>query len=174
MSAIVDFYLGRAPDYRGRRLADIWRWDHDRLEETHDYIQVLFPSVEPSRFNARAPLLDEATIAAFRGSEELRRNLATSLDVMLRFYGLARDPATGRVVRGPAFAERAANWLTPCDHNFLRITRILKSLVALGLPDHARAFFDCLADIYTTHAAEIGPETFAFWKAAVAEAGSPT
>jgi Opioid growth factor receptor (OGFr) conserved region len=168
MSSIVDFYRGAAPDYLGRSLEDIWRWNHHRLEETHNYIQVLFPNQEPSRFNLNAPLLDQATIAAFRQDEKLRGNLATSLDVMLRFYGLEYQPQTGQVVKEPNFAERGRNWLTPYNHNYLRITRILKCLVALGLADRARAFFACLQELYAEYDDDIGPDTFGFWKEAVA------
>src|SRR5207245_1453230 len=97
MSAIVDFYRGDQPDYQGRKLHDIWQWDNDRLESVHDFIQVLFPNQEPSRVNPDAPLLDQVTIDAFQQDEELRRNLARSLDRMLRFYGLAYEPESGRV-----------------------------------------------------------------------------
>jgi hypothetical protein len=167
MSSIVDFYRGAKPDYLGRSLRDIWRWGHQRLELTHNYIQVLFPNQEPSHFNLNAPLLDQATIAAFRQEVQLRNNLATSLDVLLRFYGLEHQPQTGQVVKGPNFAERGRNWLTPYNHNYLRITRILKCLVALGLADRARAFLACLKELYSEYGDEIGPETLGFWEKAV-------
>ena len=168
MSAIVDFYRGDQPDYQGRKLSDIWEWSNDRLESVHDFIQVLFPNQEPSRVNPEAPLLDQAAIDAFRRDEKLRQNLARSLDLMLRFYGLAYEPKTGQVVKARDFAERAPNWLTPHNHNHLRITRILKCLVALGLPERARAFCACLEEIYAERKDVIGQEAFAFWKAAVA------
>src|SRR5579864_4023505 len=112
-SSIVAFYRGEAPDYLNRRLQDIWGWDNDRLEEVHDYIQVLFPNREPSMFNARAPLLDDETVAAFRSDPRLRENLVLSLARMLRFYGLRFDAGTGQVVRADDFSERAANWINP-------------------------------------------------------------
>jgi hypothetical protein len=166
MSAIVDFYRGEKPDYHGRMLRDIWTWDEDRLENSHNYIQVLFPNREQSRFAANAPLLDQATIDEFLRDERLRKNLATSFDVMLRFYGLEYDPASGVVRRRDNFADRARNWISLNDHNYLRITRILKCLIALGLPDHARAFFACLKQIDSERHDQIGRETFDFWKRA--------
>jgi hypothetical protein len=168
MTPIVEFYLGTRPDFRGRWLADIWRLDDTRLEMLHNYIQVLFPTREESLFNAWAPVLDDATITAFRQDERLRHNLATSFERMLRFFGLASDPQSGKVVRAADFAQQARNWIDPYNHNYRRITRILKSLTDLGLPDRARAFLGCLEDIYAGHAEDIGEETLAYWRNAVA------
>lgn len=137
---LVAFYRGEAPDYKGRTLQEIWCWDDDRLEERHDYVQVLFPLPERSAFNALAPLLDEATIACFRTDETIRANLLQSFRVMLRFYGFRVDEKTGEVLEAASFRERAPEWLFPEDHNHLRITRILKCLTLCGLQDQAAAF----------------------------------
>jgi hypothetical protein len=167
MTPIVEFYLGNRPDYRGRWLHDIWRWDDTRLEMMHNYIQVLFPTREESLFNAWAPVLDDATVAAFRQDARLRNNLATSFERMLRFYGLASDPQSGKVVRADDFAQQARNWIDPYNHNYRRITRILTCLAELGLADRARAFLACLEDIYTRHGEDIGAESLAYWRNAV-------
>ena len=34
---IILFYLGLSPDHKGRKIEEIWEWDHDRLEYTHNY-----------------------------------------------------------------------------------------------------------------------------------------
>src|SRR5207248_62155 len=102
-------------------------WNDVRLEMFHDYIQVLFPLREQSFFNWNAPLLDDATIAAFRADEALRANLARAFERMLLFYGLHYS-ATGKVLRTDEFALKARHWLFPGDHNYRRITRILTSL----------------------------------------------
>ena len=168
VTAIVSFYLHAQPDYLGRWLRDIWQWDNGRLEEIHDFIQVLFPNRELSQVNARASLLDQATIAAFLQNESLRENLATSLDVMLRFYGLEYDAKTSSVVKSGDFPERSRNWIHPCNHNYLRITRILKCLTELGLSERARAFLDCLEAINADQPRQIGLETLGYWRRAVA------
>jgi Opioid growth factor receptor (OGFr) conserved region len=163
MSRIVPFYLGEIPDDYGRNIEDLWAFDHADLEEVHDYVQRLFPSRQPSQFE-EAPLLDEDTIRAFHDNSELRWRLLVSLDLMLRFYGLRREG--GEVVEADDFAARAANWLTPFNHNFLRITRILLCLRALGLPEWGRAFFRRLEAIYQRHRTTIGERSFRFWQAA--------
>lgn len=159
------FYSGTASDDRGRRLEEIWRFSHDELEDIHDYIQWLFPLTERSAFNPGAPVLDEPTIKRFRTDETLHRNVERSLDVMLDFYGFARHG--DRIVQSPAFTERAANWLTPGNHNFLRLTRILKSLTLLGLAPRARELLDRLEQLYATHGRVIGERTMSFWREAV-------
>jgi hypothetical protein len=167
VSSIVDFYRGLVPDYRGRWLQDIWQWDHDRLEYSHSYIQVLFPNREPSMVQPWAPVVDDLTAAAFREDPALRGALDRSLDLMLAFYGLARDEVSGAIVRAGTFAERARNWLRPYNHNHLRLTRILHSLTELALPERARALLDCLTDICRQWPDVIGGETYAYWHDAV-------
>ena len=162
---VLDFYIGRGKDAAGRRLEDIWRFSNEDLEENHDYIQWLFPLTDRSAFNPRAPILDEATIDRFRADESLRRNLERSLEVMLDFYGL--ELAGDRIGRASNFAERSANWLTSFNHNFLRLTRILKALTLLGLGVRAGQLFECLEDIYSTHGRVIGERTMSFWRRAV-------
>ena len=162
---LVAFHRGEGADDEGRRLADIWRYSDDELEAVHDYIQWLFPLTEPSAFNPSAPVLDAATIERMRSDETIRSNVERSLDVMLGFYGLARDG--DRIVRGANFAERARNWLAGPNHNFLRLTRILKSLVLLGFGAEARALLACLEEVHDSHGPIIGNRTMAFWRRAV-------
>lgn len=169
---LVNFYAGLAPDDMGRFLRDIHVWSDTRLEHTHDYIQWLFPLTERSGVNPHAPILNAETIRAFRSRPELRKNLRTSFVRMLVFYGFTlQEVSPVRVVPASAFADRSAVWLTPSNHNHLRITRILKSLKLLGLKEEAAAFFACLEEIYkkesATAAPRISAETFRFWRSAV-------
>jgi hypothetical protein len=168
-SRIVAFYSGEAPDDRGRSLADLQSQSLDQLEYNHDYIQWLFPLPERSSANPAAPLLSAADVRAFADSAELRDSLLRSLSVMLRFYGLELfEPSSGVEIRpGDTFAHRSQVWLTPYNHNFLRLTRMLRSLTLLGCGEHADALFQCLEGIYRGQHAVIGPETFRYWKTAL-------
>jgi hypothetical protein len=165
---LVAFYQQRAADHQGRTLAPIWDFDDDVLEATHDYIQVLFPLPEPSQFNHRAPLLDDAVLAVFRSDAVIQGNLQRSLDRMLAFYGFERDGAA--IVEGPRFHERSNDWLVYGDHNHLRITRILRCLTLCGLREEAAAFLAALAIVRETHPDDIAPASFDFWTRAVATA----
>lgn len=167
MSAIVNFYSGTGRDGSGRTLDEILRWPDHQLEAVHDYIQWLFPLPEPSGANPWAPVLTPQDIAAFHASEPMRTRLHEAFTRMLRFYGLVEENA---IERRPAFAVHARNWLTPGNHNHLRITRILRCLRVLGLEAEAQAFWEFLRCLYDDESAAgrntITGRTFAFWERA--------
>jgi hypothetical protein len=168
---IVSFYSGGRDD-RGRTLEEIRGWPDERLEAVHDFIQWMFPTVQPSGVNPSAPLIVPHTVEAFEGDPALRDRLRASLDRMLAFYGLRRSVDAGGGTRieidEARFAARAMNWLHPNNHNHLRLTRIMDSLSALGLPEEARALRRCLVtDVYEGPGREqVTPRTYMFWLAA--------
>ncbi len=166
MSRLLDFYRGTTTDSEGRMLTEVWNWSDDDLEAVHDFIQWLFPLPEPSRFNPDAPLLTTEDIAAFQGDALLRSNLARSFERFLAFLGLAVQK-DGRVIEGPAFASHRGNaWDFP-NHNWLRITRVLRSLTLLGLEERARAFYAWLEAAYRSGKFPIPADTFRYWTEAV-------
>lgn len=165
---IVAFYEQTLPDDRGRFLEDILQFPDARLESVHDFIQWLFPLREPSGANSDAPRLDDAAIEQFRMRADLRDNLVRALDRMLAFYGFARDG--DRIVKSDDFT-RHAHWITPGNHNHLRLTRMLKSLTVLGNQSLARSLYECLLSVYDDERRSgrdgITPQTFTFWEDAV-------
>jgi hypothetical protein len=166
MSRLINFYRGTAPDSEGRMLQEIWAWSDEELEAVHDFIQWLFPLPEPSRFNPEAPLLTPADITAFTKEPLLRDNLRRSFERILSFLGLywAED---GSVQEGPNFTARAPDvWLAP-NHNWLRITRILRSLTLLGLEAEAKALYERLKTLSSGRNLPITTETFRYWTEAV-------
>jgi hypothetical protein len=96
---------------------------------------------------------------------------------LVNFYGFAVH-LDGRVTvtRSPDFAVKASGWLSPSNHNHLRITRILRCLHVLGLEVEAKALFDCLSDIYEDELRKpmpaISDETMEYWREAAAQAGT--
>jgi len=88
--------------------------------------------------------------------------LIKSLEVMLAFYGFTRGKS-GDIQIGANFSEKAKNWLNLGNHNYRRITRILKSLSLHGLNADAKGFFQALQKVYDKHADQIGEEAFGKW-----------
>lgn len=166
-NAIVAFYTGQRPDHRGRMLAEIQRWDLAQLEDVHDFIQWLFPLPEPSPVNPAAPTLDRATIEEFQRRPDLQASLLASFKTMLAFYGFELASETPpEIRRARNFAARSSNWLSPNNHNHLRITRILRSLRLLGLEPQAQAFFKVLDAVYKEMPSKITATSHAFWQRA--------
>jgi hypothetical protein len=163
---IAGFFGGQLPDGERRYLRELQNWPDERLESVHDFIQWMFPLLEPSPVNPEAPVLDEETIALFHARPELREALRASWLRMLDFYGL--ELSDGQVRRAASFAAKSPTWLHPNSHNHLRISRILKCLRLLGLEEEACAFFDCLVDIYASERRKPRPgiteRTFEFWQ----------
>ncbi len=166
---LIPFYLGEQRDIEGRTIQEIWAWDFEELECVHDYIQWLFPLPEQSSFNPDAPIVTAEIIQAFQTEPRLRRNLLRSSALMLNFYGLQSQEVRGNitVTRSGAYPNRKQEWICLFDHNYLRITRILKCLMTLGLEQYAQAFYDCLTQIYREERDRIGSETFKYWTDAV-------
>ena len=90
-SAIVRFYdpAIQAKDALGRTHEQILAWSNEKLEHSHNYIQMLFPLPEGSPFNWSAPIIDYETMKAFRARSELRQSLRESFERMMTFYGFA-------------------------------------------------------------------------------------
>ena len=171
-SKLIGFYSGLISDNRGRRLADIHAWGFVELENTHDYIQWLFPLRKHSHVNLSAPVLDTVVIAAFRSRQDLRDAFVRSLETMLRFYGFKLEGSGDEpeVRCSEQFEARVTNWMTAGNHNHLRITRILACTRTIGFSRHAVAFFRALQEVYWSEAQArshgISEESFSFWKSA--------
>ncbi|KAL7837222.1 hypothetical protein SRHO_G00269330 [Serrasalmus rhombeus] len=135
------FYQNKIPsrpdDLYIRDFHQYWFRDYKKLENTHSYIQWLFP-IQEQGVNHCAHVLTQKEIKFFRKDGELKRRLLKSYTLMLDFYGIKLlDENTGKVGHAENWSERFEN-LNRKTHNNLRITRILKSLGILGF-EHYQA-----------------------------------
>ena len=70
------------------------------------------------------------------------------------------------ITRAPNFPARTAIWLTPNNHNYLRITRIIKCLHRFGMQEYGRAFFQIMQNIAQNEGQGIiGEGTMRYWRA---------
>jgi len=150
VSDLLDFYSEKGTDFNGRSLSSILAYTDEDLEHIHDYIQWLFPLPEPSRFVLHAPILRPKDIHKFKSNPVLRSNMQRSWYRMSRFYSGDRQ------------------WISFRNHNFMRITRILKSLSLCGLNEDAELFLVWLKGL-PAHNLEVIGFSMSFWEAAVAE-----
>jgi len=157
MSLLIDFYLGKEPNPDGYMIEDILvNWTDEQLEECHSHIQWLFPLDEPSQYNPDAPIMTAEDIAAFRDQPELRSCAYATFLRMMGFYGMTAYGKEVHIVD----EDRVKEWALEFNHNFLRITRILKSMRLMGRPEYSEALWDVLDEI---NSSAFTKDTWIFW-----------
>nr|XP_020641497.1 opioid growth factor receptor-like protein 1 isoform X2 [Pogona vitticeps] len=107
-----------------------WKGDYEKLEHNHTYIQWLFPLREQG-LNFYAKELTTYEIEEFKKTKEAIRRFLLAYKMMLEFFGIKLTDKNGNVARASNWQERFQH-LNESQHNYLRITRILKSLGELG------------------------------------------
>lgn len=128
-------------------------WSDEDWEQEHDFIQWLFPLKDASNYNPDAPVLSESAILWFRSDPLLQQRLRQSFQRWLGFCGLGY--VENHVVQ---MKPRPEVWDWP-NHNWLRVTRVLKSLTLLGLQNEANDFHRFLYSMKE----RVGPETWGYW-----------
>lgn len=104
---------------------------YDELEARHGFIQWLFPIRDSGGVNYHAQRLMPEEIQVIR--REHQNDVWKNVDLMLDFYGMAvKDRRTHAIGRTDNYRARYDNLLRS-GHNYLRITRILKSCSEFGL-----------------------------------------
>lgn len=141
-------------------------FNENYLESHHSYIQWLFPTDEASMFNASAPVLDAEQINQFQTRTDLRYKLFGAFEKMANFYGFIIDQNM-QVVPRQKITPGNTHWLFRGDHNYLRMTRILKCLRLCGLTHFANRFFEALTEVYSKYPEYIGENTYGYWQRAV-------
>jgi hypothetical protein len=147
--SIFDFLSGTGRDASGRCLDEILAFSDEELESRHDYIQWLFPLDAPSRAVPGSPVLDGTDAAAIRASHACQANLRRAVERMRHFY------------------EANDHWLVPFDHNHLRITRIIRSLVLLVGRPEAKEFYDHIMSRVEAAGRPVANSSVAFWRNAL-------
>eukprot|EP00397_Hematodinium_sp_SG-2012_P033459 GEMP01035752.1.p1 GENE.GEMP01035752.1~~GEMP01035752.1.p1 ORF type:complete len:258 (+),score=34.72 GEMP01035752.1:179-952(+) len=141
-----DFFKNKIPSVPDGALIDdihiIWSSQYSKLEKHHGYIQWLFPLREPG-LNAEQQVLTLREAETIKNDPACQRRLLKSYDMMLTFYGMKKVDDAGSIERTDDWKARFAN-LVRHPHNFLRVTRILKSLGELGLEKLKKPWVDFL------------------------------
>ncbi|KAK3554221.1 hypothetical protein QTP70_020188 [Hemibagrus guttatus] len=132
------FYLNKIPlvpdGIYVEEILTKWKGDYDKLEHNHTYIQWLFPLREQG-LNFYAHELTQDEIKDFQSTPEAKRRFVLAYAIMLDFFGIKLLDKNGNVARAPNWKDRFQH-LNESQHNYLRITRILKSLGELGFESY--------------------------------------
>ncbi|CCG84637.1 protein of unknown function [Taphrina deformans PYCC 5710] len=130
----LDFYNDKIPmrpdNVTISQVHSSWFGQYDTLESRHGFIQWLFP-IREHGVNPQASPLTAYEVSQI--TDTMRNRMRKSLDLMLDFYGMQIvDGETLQLGRTDRYRDRYENLLTS-THNYLRISRILKSLSEFGL-----------------------------------------
>ena len=143
---ILAFLEGYGKDDSGRCVDKVLALGDDDLEHIHDFIQWLFPLPEPSRAQPSSPILSADEIQAIRVSSAAQSNLHSATRRMTDFY-LHND-----------------HWLREIDHNHLRISRIIRSLVLLHSKEAAQGFLSVIEGRVEASGNPVNSESRDYWK----------
>ena len=139
------FLKGLEPNANGHLIEDIWGFSDREINANHDFIQTLFPLDEPNNWSLNKLYLED--------SKEIEK---------IRF-----DPiAVGNILKSKEwfleFLKRNDSWQYFHNHNQLRITRIIKSLILLVSREEAHLFYEEILSSLS-HDAKIPDVSFEYW-----------
>ena len=120
----------------------------DRAEQTHDYVQWLFPLDEPSGSVQGAPVLSDLDIDEIKKSPAAQAYLIKASEWFFQFL------------------NRNQRWVAKYDHKQLRITRAIRSLRLLVGDIEADNFRQSIFDYLGEDVDLIGEKAKSFWKGA--------
>ena len=144
----VNFLTNNEPDFKNRFLKDIWNFSDEDIEYTHDFIQLLFPLNEKSSAISNGIYLDSnEAILSIKANKLATENIVKSSKWFLSF--LARN----------------SHWKRKHDHNYLRITRIIKSLRLLVSDQEANKFYESFMQLVDENLkSKINLTTLTYWE----------
>lgn len=142
LSPLSSFYLEDGLEKLDATFAEVLAWDDETLEDKHTYIQWLFPLNVKSETVLFSPVLTQDEIGLFVTNKKIQQNINDAFSRMLDFYGFTLLSEKIEIDY-----NHQKEWLTPNNHNFLRLSRIMNSLKILGQGHKAQQLFDALKEI---------------------------
>jgi hypothetical protein len=127
-------------------LRDLWSLDDDQMEHSHDVIQWMFPSDVPSTHHSHAPVLTDEQVYTMWRDPIIRDSIKSSASRYVQFL-MATLP----------------NWLHVMDHNYLRITRVLRCLWIMRMGDEFLRWRDMCDKMYQGFPERIPEKTYHYW-----------
>ena len=157
---LLRFFLDEEDVCIPYRHEEIVRFTDDEIERYHDFIQWIFPTSQPSRFNGEAPTIDEHFVSMFHGNQCVLQNYCKSCRRYLHYMDFdCNGDGNIRVYHGDRPFYRLPY------HNFLRMTRMLQSLRETGHPQCSANLFAQMIDIlHSTPNHHIDDTTIAYWQ----------
>lgn len=159
MSFYISFYQNKTKNPDGLFLNDILNYTDKQLEDKHNFIQYLFPLESKSKYNPKAPIIDQKFILEAQHNPEIKKNIVRSFGRMMDFYGFHTKTKPLHLED----REEKKQWLTKGNHNFLRLTRIIDFLFLVKMDLLAYILFEQLCKL-KKKSDVIDSKTFGIWQ----------
>ena len=143
-----EFLKNNETDIYHRYISEIWSFNDEQIETTHNFIQFLFPSTQPSKnsFN-KIYINSDDLLYELKSDKKVRESIMYSSNWYF------------------SFLERNQHWQTYYDHNHLRISRVIESLNVIVSNRQANRFYKQVLDICLEEL--INDETKLIWKSKI-------
>lgn len=156
---LLRFFLNEEDTRIPHRHEDIVNFTDDGIEMYHNFIQWIFPTSQPSRFNGNAPTIDGHFAAMLHGNQCALQNYCKSCRRYLHYMDFDCN-GDGNIC---IYYGDKPFYRLPY-HNFLRMTRMLQSLCETGHPQcSANLFAQMMTILRTTPDHPISDTTIAYW-----------
>lgn len=126
MSEIIAFLQLTYTNQSDKDFNQILAMDNEELEYTHDWVQWLFPLLEPSLAVPDSPIMTLEDVRAIQKSIDLKATYWLGVSRVVDFFVSTKY------------------WLKYTDHNHKRITRIIRSMKLILGNDDAMLFYDMI------------------------------
>ena len=136
--------------------ANNMQWD--KIESTHNFIQIVFPTKDASQFANKWVVLSDSDVTRIKANEEVQQKFIDVFGAMMRFYGfIYADGAIANYSEEDLEAlgdtiesvnDRILTYFVAGGaggHNYRRMTRILEWATIFGFDDIRRLLVDTLA-----------------------------
>jgi len=172
MSAITNFLMGEGNDNQGRNLNTVLGFDDSKWDECHDFIQWLFPLPVESKFAEFSPVLTHLDVETCNEQVMIQVGMLFAVKRFMQFLGFETAVKRHkedriRFNRSNKFDQQAKYWLKARDHNHLRISRMLQSLVLFEQENVALEIFKALSLVKCDFPDCITDETMVYWRNAL-------
>lgn len=129
-----NFFCNNGVDFQGRTLDFILNKDNFWWDSNHDHIQVVFPVLEPGMIMDVSPI----TMKEIDKIKSVPNRFEEGYFRFLSFLGLRKDFTH--------WDKGQEKHYTDFNHNYLRFSRVIRSLRLFGYDTHAEEFYNFIMD----------------------------
>lgn len=157
---LLRFFRGENNPSFPHRLEDIVVYTDEQMEDYHDFIQWIFPTIYPSRYS-RAPIIDESFAKHLHADHTACKNYCRTCQRYLNYMNFDCE-GDGKIVD----STRNIPFYRLPYHNFLRITRMLDSLNQTAHNACSKAIYEKMFEVMHNSRQQyiVNEDTLNYWK----------